>query len=185
MKKDNFFYLLIAIFFNTSSLACGMNCDNIENKWVIIVSKDSKKALDSCDPNDNNQVGKCRPHTPSHQHYKRHLWMLKAVNGYHVIFSKDSKKALVSLGTVNDDKIGKHPLLSTNDGGYEDYALWRIKKVNKNYYTIISKVSEKALDSCDPNDNRVVKCVPHFPKHDYYNRHLWKISIAPKLKDTL
>ncbi len=177
MIKKLRLYLLVSIFFLHSSLPSFAMDDNLENNWVMIVSKDSGKALDSWDPNQD-RVGKYTPHAPKHQHYDRHLWMIKRVdNSYYTIVSKNAKKALDSWGAVDEDQVGKYVLHTYENNDYNRH-LWMVNKVDNNYYTIVSKYSGKALDSCDPNQDRVGRYTPHFPGHQHYDRHLWKITVS-------
>jgi len=59
-------------------------------------------------------------------------------------------------------------------------ALWSeiqccedLKILENKWVTIISKDSQKALDSWGDGD-QVGKCTPHSSYHEYYNRHLWR-----------
>ena len=124
MIKKLRLYLLVSIFFLHSSLPSFAMDDNLENNWVMIVSKDSGKALDSWDPNQD-RVGKYTPHAPKHQHYDRHLWMIKRVdNSYYTIVSKNAKKALDSCDP-NQDRVGRY---TPHFPGHQHYDrhLWKI-----------------------------------------------------------
>lgn len=187
MKKSNFKYkyLMLALsmqFFQNLPLY-GMDtfCDEIENKSVVIISKNAQKALDS-GSKDGDWVGKWAQHNPGQECYDRQRWMIKQVGKYYRIYSADAKKVLDS-GDNDSSWVGKWAQHNPGDECF-DRQLWLIKRVGE-YYAILSKDSEKALDSGNQYQGWTGKWGPHFPEHPDYDRQLWVIREAKTLEEHL
>jgi len=95
-----------------------------------------------------------------------------------MLISKDTEKALENLGetSIEKDRINKSAPRPPTDSNY-DRQLWRFKLVDKDYLMIISKKTEKALDSWGDNQE-VGGYHPHTPEEKDYPRHLWRIKPA-------
>lgn len=168
------FVIIFSIAFFSSTLTFGTEIT--DDQHYRIISKYTGKALDiSNDDYDWVEKHPINDSTFCTQQY----WKIHKVDQFYQIVNVWGK-ALDSWGKKVEwvGKYNPHP--SSHE--HYNHQLWKIEKVNDDYYQIISKYTGKALDCLGKNDTKVGKYNVHSSDHEHYDHQLWKFVFLDSRK---